>query len=125
MRRCSARNAAGEACRAAPLRDGPLCRMHAPEHAEAVAEGRRRGGARRRGEVAVALSYDLAGINIPADVIRLLEIAALDTLVLPNSAARSRALAQVASATTRAMAVNALDERVTELERLLGHRDER
>ena len=88
MRRCAATNASGRPCQAAPLRDGPYCRMHAPEHAQDVAEARRLGGLRRRREVTVASAYDLNGINNAADVMRLLEIAAFDTLGLESSVAR-------------------------------------
>ena len=62
--------------------------MHAPEHAQDVAEARRLGGLRRRREVTVASAYDLNGINNAADVMRLLEIAAFDTLGLESSVAR-------------------------------------
>ena len=93
-RRCLAVNAQGQPCRAAPLRDGERCRMHAPEFAAEVADARKLGGIRRRREVTLGGAYDFDGLNSPADVVRLTEIAIMDVLSLDNAAMRSRLLLQ-------------------------------
>ncbi len=86
----------GQPCRAATLQDGDFCLWHSPEHADEVAEARRLGGLRRRRERAVSGAYDFEGLNTVQQVRRLLEIAALDTVGLENSVARSRTLAYLA-----------------------------
>lgn len=116
MADCTALTAAGKTCRAAALRERPFCRMHDPDQAEAVAEGRRIGGLRRRREVSLAHAYDLSGLASAAEVVRLLEIAVFDTLSLENSPARSRAIAQISSVAIRAHEVMTLDERLRLLE---------
>jgi hypothetical protein len=97
----------GEHCRALALRDSDFCVFHDPEHAEAVAEGRRMGGLRRRREGTLAAAYDLDGLATLQEIRRLLEIATLDTLNLENSVARNRVLiaATVASASSECRAV--------------------
>lgn len=118
MKACAASNASGEPCRASPLRDGPFCRMHAPEHAADVADARRLGGLRRRREVALSGAYDIDGVRTPADVVRVLNIALIDTLALDNSVARSRELTHIAQVALRAIVADTFDERLAALEQL-------
>jgi hypothetical protein len=94
--------------------------MHAPELATEVAEARRLGGLRRRREVAVSGAYDVDGIRTPADVVRVLDIALIDTLALGSSIARSRELAHIAQIALRAIVADTFDERLSALEQL-GH----
>src|SRR3954447_21090636 len=82
----------GERCRAQVLRDSDFCVFHDPEHAEAVSEGRRLGGLRRRREGTLAAAYDFDGLATVRELRRLLEITTLDTLQLENSVSRNRAL---------------------------------
>ena len=77
MSGCAGTKEDGQLCRAPKLKDSEICLMHSPEHADDVAEGRRLGGLPRRREVAVAGAYD-GGLQIVADVRRLLEVAVLD-----------------------------------------------
>ena len=116
MTGCMALNAAGRSCRAAPLRDRSFCRMHDPEQAEAVADARRLGGLRRRRESTLAHAYDLTGLASPREVLRLLDIAAFDTLGLDNSVARARTLVQISGAAIRLLEVTSLEERLRALE---------
>ncbi len=90
--------------------------MHSPEHAEEMAEARRLGGLRRRREVAVAGAYEFNGLVAVADLRRLLEIAALDTLGLENSIARSRTLGYLVGVAAKLLEVGELEERLAYLE---------
>jgi hypothetical protein len=121
-RACSARKQDGSACQAPPLRDDVFCLMHSPEHAEQAAEGRRLGGLRRRRESAVSGAYEFEGLITISQIRRLLEIAALDTLGLENSIARSRALAYLAQVSTRLLEVGELEDRVVALEHAIEER---
>ena len=122
---CQARTESGEPCRQAPLRDSDFCFWHSPDHAEEVAEARRLGGLRRRREKAVSGAYDFDGLTDVGQVRRLLEIAALDTLSLENSVARSRTLAYLAQIGLKALEVGELAERIDALERLVAPRLEK
>ncbi len=122
MNACGARNTLGEPCRAAPLRDGQLCRMHSPEHAADVAEARRLGGLRRRREVTLAGAFDLDGLDSAGDVLRLLEIAAFDAVGLDNTVARARTLAQIAHVAVRVLEAGAFEMRLGALEEAMRPR---
>jgi hypothetical protein len=80
----------GERCRANPLQDSEFCFMHDQAHADEMAEARRPGGLRRRKEKAVQGAYDVGELENVAEVRRLVQIAAMDTLSLENSIARTR-----------------------------------
>ena len=121
-RACQAVKDDGSRCEAAPLTDGEFCFWHSPEHVEEVAEAGRLGGLRRRREKTVAAAYDLEGLGSVEQIRRLLEIAALDTLGLENSVARSRTLAYLAQVALRALEVGDFKERLDALERAVGPR---
>ena len=106
----------GQPCRAPKLRDSDYCLMHSPEHAEEVAEARRLGGLRRRREVAVAGAYEFNGLETVADLRRLLDIAALDTLGLENSIARSRTLGYLVGVAGRLLETGELEQCLASLE---------
>jgi hypothetical protein len=112
----------GQPCRAPRLRDSEFCFWHSPEHAEEAAEAQRLGGLRRRREKAVAGAYDFDGLDSVPKARRLLEIAALDSLALENSVARSRTLAYLAQVALKALEVGELAERIDALERLVAPR---
>ena len=124
-RQCEATKSDGSPCQANPLKDGPFCLMHSPENAEAVAEGRKTGGQRRRKEAIVAAIYDLDGLRTLDDIQRVLEIAINDTLGQENSIARSRTLAYLAHVCIRALQAGDLKDRVEALEAALGPRFKR
>ena len=122
---CRAVKDGGQPCRAPRLRDSEFCFWHSPEHAEEAAEAQRLGGLRRRREKAVAGAYDFDGLDSVPKARRLLEIAALDSLALENSVARSRTLAYLAQVALKALEVGELAERIDALERLVAPRLEK
>ena len=113
---CAAKTSKGDRCRAKPVSGGDLCFMHDPAHASEAAEARRLGGLRRRREKTLSTAYDFEGLNDVHQIRRLLEIAALDTLGLENSVARSRTIASIALAALKALEVAEFEERVDALE---------
>ncbi len=90
--------------------------MHSPEYAEEIAEARRLGGLRRRREVAVAGAYEFNGLETVADLRRLLQIAALDTLGLENSIARARTLGYLVGVAGKLLETGELEQRLAALE---------
>ena len=122
MRACKAPREDGGRCQSPPLLDGDFCLMHSPEHAEEMTEARRLGGLRRRREKAVSGAYDFESLADVGQVRRLLEIAALDTLSLENSVARSRTLAYLAQVALKALEVGEFEQRLDALERLVAPR---
>ena len=121
-RACKAIKEDGSRCQAPPLLDGDFCLMHSPEHAEEMAEARRLGGLRRRKEKTVAGAYDIEGLDDVPKIRRLLEIAALDTLSLENSVARSRTLAYLAQVALKTLEVGEFETRLEALEATMGPR---
>lgn len=115
-RMCSARTPAGEPCRATPRRDVPFCFVHDPESALAAAEARRLGGQRRRKETTLALAYDVTGLRTDEEIERLLTVAAMDALALPNSPARLRVLIETARIALKLRESVQLEARVAALE---------
>lgn len=96
--------------------------MHAPEHADEVAEARRLGGLRRRREVTIAGAYEINGLATASEVMRLLEIAAFDAVGLDNTVARARTLAQIAHVAVRVMEAGTFEERLRALEETMRPR---
>ena len=123
VRQCAFRKDDGQMCQAAPLKDGDNCFWHAPEYAEDVAEARRLGGLRRRREVAVSGAYEFNGLGRVADLRRLLEIAALDTLGLENSIARARTLGYLVGVAGKLLETGELEERLAALEAAHGQKN--
>jgi len=119
---CRAVKDDGQPCRAPRLRDSDFCFWHSPEHADEAAEAQRLGGLRRRREKAVASAYDFDGLDSVPKARRLLEIAALDSLALENSVARSRTLAYLAQVALKALEVGEFEQRLDALERLVAPR---
>ena len=117
---CTALTAAGRPCRARPMADGELCFLHDPEHREDADEARRLGRQHRRREATLRTAYGIDGLDRPGDVRRLLEVAAMESLVLPNGVARNRALAFVGSALLKAIEATDWEARLAEVERALG-----
>ena len=100
----------------APLKEGQLCWAHSPEHAQEAQEARRLGGLRRRRESTVSMAYDFEGLETVADIRRLLQIAATDTLGLDNSVPRNRMLVSVVMAALQALEKGELEQRLAILE---------
>ncbi|MDP9236230.1 MAG: hypothetical protein M3P30_02340 [Chloroflexota bacterium] len=89
---CQAQRGDGGACRMHPLTGSMYCWSHDPTHAAEAAEARRRGGLRKSKEQAIRGAYDVEGMHTLEDIRRVAEIAIVDTLLLDNSAGRSRTL---------------------------------
>ena len=121
-RRCVALTNAGEPCGAAPLLDGECCRVHDPAHREEMAEWRRMGGMNRRREASVATIYDVGNIQSVPGLWRVVQIAVLGTLALENSVPRNRTLLTAVTTGTKLIEVGDHEERLTEIEAVLGHR---
>ena len=98
---CAFEHLDGRPCGARPLRTGRFCFLHDPGKSDEADEARRLGGLRRKRERTVATAFDVAGLSTSADIRRLIEIAALDTLGLENSVARNRLLIAASEAATR------------------------
>jgi hypothetical protein len=113
--RCKGQTRSGAACQARPGRSG-WCAFHDPALGRARAKGRKQGGQRHR----TACIADVTKVQLPirdtAGVMRLLDVAAEDTLAQPNSALRSRALVSIAVAYVKVIEVGKLEERMTILE---------
>jgi len=122
---CSHRREDGSECRSAPMRELEFCFWHSPDHTEEAAEARRLGGQRRKRERVVAGAYEFAGLDTLEGNRRLLDIAALDTLGLENSIARSRTLAYLVQVSTRLMETQDMEERLELLERSVAPRKRR
>ena len=119
---CRGIGSSGGRCRAQRLRESDFCVFHDPEHAEAVHEGRRLGGLRRKREGTLAAAYDFDGLNTIKELQRLLEIAAIDTLNLENSVARNRALISAVLVASKLLEVGEYEERLGAIEAALGPR---
>ena len=122
VRQCAFRKPDGHPCRAAPLTNDEFCFLHSLEHAEDVAEARRLGGLRRRREVAVAGAYEFNSLETVADRRRLLDIAALDTLGLENSIARSHTLGYLVGVAAKLLETGELEQRLAALEAVVQGR---
>jgi hypothetical protein len=106
----------GSPCRSAPMRGEDFCFWHSPAHAEEADEARRLGGLRRRRERTVAGAYEFGGLGTVTDIMRLLEVAVLDTLSLENSVARNRTLAYLGQTALKCLETGELEERLALLE---------
>ena len=122
-RQCAHRKENGQACGAAPLRDGQYCLFHDPVHATEAREAQRLGGLRRRREVTVAGAFDFEGLMTVQQIRRLFEVAAFDALGLDNTIARVRALVAVGQAAATLLETGELEERVRVLEQAVLKRD--
>jgi hypothetical protein len=98
------------------MRDSLYCFWHAPEHETDRTEAQRLGRLRRRREVALGGMFEFTGVSAMDGVWRLLDVSAFDTLELPNSVARNRALVSVAMAALKAKEVGELEARIETLE---------
>ena len=123
MRRpCGGVKADGSPCRAAPLTDSAFCAMHDPDNAEAVAQGRRLGGLRRKRESTLGAAYDLGDIRSAEGLWRVLEVAILDTFALDNGIQRVRTLIQGVRTGSDLKRTTDLEARMEALERAIPRR---
>ena len=115
-RRCRGINEDGDACGAPPRTGGPFCFWHDPETQTEAQEARRLGGLRRRREGAIGGAYEVEGVATPAQIQRIVEIAILNTLELPNSVMRNRTLGTLAQTAQRVLESGEFAERLAALE---------
>jgi len=112
----------GEPCQAAAMPDSDLCFFHDPAHAKEATDARRLGGLHRRREKITSAIYDFEGLHTSEGILRLLEIAAMDTLAMDNSIARSRTLTSIANVAARVVQGLEIEERLQAIEEILGPR---
>jgi len=112
----------GEPCQAAAMADSGLCFLHDPEHAKEAADARRLGGLHRKREKITSTVYDFEGLRTSEGILRLLEIAAMETLAMDNSIARSRTLMSIANVAARVVQGLEVEERLRALEEALAPR---
>jgi hypothetical protein len=105
------------------LRDSEWCVFHDPDYTGVVQAARSAGGRRRREEASVATEFDIIGlIDSFEDLKRLLEIAAVDALRLPNSVPRTRLLVAIVQAGASLLERGDVSERLEILEDALRPR---
>ena len=120
VRTCAAKNEDGNRCCQRPFKGRSFCFWHDPEHAEEAEQARRLGGQRRHRERITEGAYDLEGIESPAKIRRVLEIAILDALGLENSVNRSRVLIAGVLAAAKLCEVGEQEDRLNAIEAALG-----
>jgi hypothetical protein len=121
---CGYHHPDGRGCGAPPLRDGPFCLFHDPDHSDAVAEARRVAGQRRRKDATVATVYDLDDVTSDAGTKRLLQIAVLDLLGLPNDLPRARALLVAVQTSIKVREAGDTEKRLAALEAIINRQGE-
>ena len=121
-RTCEGVNEAGQPCRQAPLRDETLCFWHSPTTADAAAEARRAGGLNKRREHALATVYQFEGLGSIDQIRRLFDLAGFEAPALPAGANKCRILGQVGLAALKALGVGEHEERLQDVEAVLGAR---
>jgi hypothetical protein len=104
------------------MRDSRYCFFHSPETQQEAKEARRLGGQRRKREGTVSGAYEVDGIATVAEVLRVLEIAVIDTLSLDNSVSRNRTLGALAQTALKTIEVGELESRLEQLESVLQRR---
>jgi len=122
VKKCQYARVDGSPCRAYPMRGSEYCFMHDPARVDDADGARRRGGRnRRRPKVKPVEPFHLGSVD---DIVRLLETAIADTLVLENSLGRSRALAHLAQVARSVLQGAELEARMAAIEDLLNPRRE-
>jgi hypothetical protein len=80
---------------------------------------------RRKRESAISAAFLFESLTSVPDIRRLLQIAATDTLALPNTIARNRALAYYVQISTHVLEVGEMDQRLTALEKVEQEREKK
>ena len=80
------------------------------------------GGLRSSKENVIRTTYDIGSLTDTDELRRVMDIAVADTLTLPNSISRNRALSQLANTANRINETSELEQRINALERTLGMR---
>jgi hypothetical protein len=94
--RCRALRDDGQPCQSTPRGESRYCLWHDPERQDEAAEARKLGGHRRRRERIVAGAYDFEGLGSIEAILRVVEVAILDTLGLEIGVNWNKALGSLA-----------------------------
>lgn len=121
-RSCKEQKQDGSPCGSPPLQDGEYCYMHSPEHAAEMQEARRAGGLNKRRERTLSVVYEFEGLGSIEQIRRLFEIAGFEALALPAGPNKVRVIIQVGLAAMKALGVGDHEERLQEIEAVLGSR---
>ena len=113
---CTATLPDGRRCHATLQRDADVCVFHSPEHADEVAEARRRGGLHRRREQALANEHEFRGLRDPEAICHFIELAAYDALGLEPSVTRVRLIVAISEAAMRLLPHVEFEGRLAALE---------
>ena len=98
--------------------------MHSPEHADAVAEGRRLGGARGKREAALTVAYDLGELSSLEGIRRLVQIAVTDILSREISLNRAKAVLYAIQTLIKVRESGDHEERLQTVEAILRRQGE-
>lgn len=112
---CRSKTRAGAPCPNSPGVSG-YCFIHDPAKGTERAAARRRGGQHRRAVRVADVSSVPSSIRTVGDVLKLLDVATLDTLALENSVARTRAIVGIVLGYLKALEVGEIEARLTALE---------
>lgn len=121
-KRCQALNRRGEPCGGYAGAGSVFCFSHDPARAAERKAARSRGGRARHGRRLGAGGGAPVEIENVADVVRLVERAINDLLILENSVQRSRTLGYLAGVAIKALEIGDLEARLSEIERVLRAR---
>jgi hypothetical protein len=120
--KCADTNRAGEPCQMPPLGDSLFCWAHDPSRGADRARARREGGRKRATPTLSTLPEAAPSLRSVPAIQAQLERAYWDSLALPNSAQRSRALGSLLMIAAKLLEVGELEARLEALEALPGLR---
>ena len=116
---CKGTKKDGGKCTAHAGPDG-FCTFHSPAHGRARAEGRKRGGERHRIPHGAMDAAALPGeTRTLADVLKILDYAMSEAVVMENGVQRGRLLGAIANGYIQAIQVGELEQRVAAIEAAL------
>ena len=113
---CKATRKDSQPCAAYALRGSAYCFAHDPTKAAERKDARSKGGRARHGRSVAGGQGASVELRCLGDVVRLLERAMADVLVLENSVARARVLGYLCGIATRALQASELEDRIARLE---------
>jgi hypothetical protein len=118
MKHCKAIRKDKQRC-AAPAGPDGFCTFHSPAHGKARAEGRKRGGLRRRAPHAGNPDALPQQVRTLDDVLAVLDYALAEALPLENSVQRGRLVVAIAHAFIEAIKTGELEKRLADIEAAL------
>ena len=115
MDTCKAQTKRGKPCLAPAGEDG-LCSFHSPRHGRELAAGRKLGGSRQRTPTVSDPAKLPVKVRSVDDVLMVLDAVLADSMVLENSAARSRVLIALCAAYLSAFSAGEIEQRLQVVE---------